>query len=106
MKKLASKFHGLDIYVVTGIDPYSGKPASQSEDTDDIYIHHTENGFADTYISCDKTYVTGGVEICKMHYGLEPDLEALITVYFTKYHLKNWHYIKSKVSKFMIELKQ
>lgn len=102
-KKLPSKIYDLDAYVVKGIDPKSGKPANKSDATNDVYINHNALGFADTYISCNKTFVPGGIATCEMQFGLEPDMKALIVVYFTPFHLHDWLNIKKEVINFILD---
>lgn len=88
---------GLEAYFVTGSDPRTGKPARESDSTDDIYIHKTEN-HVDTYISCGRTSVPGGVATCHMHYGLEPKAKVRIDARFKPALLPRWRSIKNSVS--------
>ncbi|MFT4242300.1 MAG: hypothetical protein QM569_08460 [Acidovorax sp.] len=88
---------GLDAYVVAGADPRTGKPARESDSTDDIYIHKTTS-HVDTFISCGRTSVPGGVATCHMHFGLEPKAKVRIDAGFSPALLPKWHSIRNSVS--------
>lgn len=86
----------LEAYVVAGTDPRTGKPARESDSTDDIYIHKTKN-YVDTYISCGRTSVPGGIATCHMHFGLEPKAKVRIDAGFSPALLPKWHSIQNSV---------
>jgi hypothetical protein len=88
---------GLEAYVVAGTDPRTGKPARESDSTDDIYIHKTTSHVG-TYISCGKTSVPGGVATCHMHFGLEPKAKVRIDAGFSPTLLPKWHSVRNSVS--------
>jgi hypothetical protein len=95
-ERLPSKIYGLDAYVVTGLDPYTGKPAKDSDKVNDKYFHFTPSGLADTYISCGRTYVPGGVASCSMSFSLEPIAKVHVSVRFTRVRLSEWQEIRKK----------
>ncbi len=95
--RLPDVVYGLEAYVVTGTDPRSGKPAAESEDTNDIFIHYAKSGIADTFISCGKTYVPGGVASCRMNFGLEPKARVHLSVGFVRSRLPQWREIRQSV---------
>lgn len=90
----------LEAYVVAGTDPRTGKPARESDSTEDIYIHRTAN-HVDTYISCGRTSVPRGVATCHMHFGLEPKAKVRIDVGFYPTLLNKWRQIQNSVSELL-----
>lgn len=101
-EKLPESVFRLDAYVVTGIDPNLGILARESERTEDIFVGHDESGIADTYISCSKTYVSGGIASCSMDFSMEPKAKVFFDVKFARYRLSQWHDIKqSTINLFM-----
>jgi hypothetical protein len=93
-ERLPGKAHELDAYVVTGLNPNTGRPAKDTEK--DVYIHFTPSGLADTYISCSKPRVPRGISTCEMSFSLEPKAKVLTNVTFHKYHLSKWREIREK----------
>ena len=87
----------LEAYVVAGIDPHTGALARESDSTDDVYIYK-ESNHIDTYISCGKTSVLGGVASCSMHFGLEPKAEVRLAIIFAPTLLPKWREIRTSVS--------
>ncbi|HRI93736.1 MAG TPA: hypothetical protein PLS93_19095, partial [Accumulibacter sp.] len=100
-ERLPIKVHGLDAYVVAGLDPRTGKPARDSDKVDDKYFHISPSGLADTYISCGKTYVPGGVASCSMDFALEPKARVYVDVRFNTAHLSEWQEIREKTIDFL-----
>lgn len=91
-------FYGLEKYVVTGLDPRNGKPARESDETYDIYIYRdTSSGDVETYISCGKTSVPGGIARCDLDFGLEPNAKVAVTVSFYPKLLPRWREIQESV---------
>lgn len=88
---------GLEAYVVVGSDPRTGKLARESNSTEDIYIHKTTN-HVDTYISCGRTSVPGGIASCHMYFGLEPKARVRLDTVFSPALLPKWHSIQISVS--------
>ena len=88
---------GLEAYVVAGTDPRTGKPARESDSTDDIYIHKATS-HVETFISCGRTSVPGGVATCHMHFGLEPKAKVRVDAGFSPTLLKEWRAIKESVT--------
>lgn len=95
-ERLPSKVYGLDAYVVAGLDPHTGKPAKDSDKVDDKYFHFAPSGLADTYISCGRTYVPGGVASCSMDFSLEPKARVYVDVRFNRARLSEWQEIRKK----------
>lgn len=100
-EKIPSLVFGLDAYVVTGIDPYSGRPARESEKTKDKFFSYGEAGTADTYISCGRTYVSGGVATCSMGFSMEPKAKVLVNVRFARSRLPQWREIRQATIYFL-----
>jgi len=85
---------GLEAYVVTGIDPRSGKPANEDRNSKDIFIHRAATGTADTYIACRKVERQQGVATCGMSFVMEPKAQVYLTVSFARSQLPQWHKIR------------
>lgn len=96
-ERLPDYVHGLEAYIVTGFDPKTGKLARESDSTDDIYIHRETPNHVDTYISCGRTSVPGGIARCRMHFGLEPKGKVAINVSFYPALLPKWQLIRQLV---------
>jgi len=103
-ERLSLPVYGLDAYVVTGIDPKTGKAAKDSEKTEDMFFEYDRNGLASTYISCGKTYVSNGVASCSMSFGLEPKARVNVTVRFVRGRLHQWRQIKDLTVKLLTGL--
>lgn len=93
-ERIPELIYGLDAYVVKGIDPYSGSPARESEKTNDKFFSYDKSGAADTYISCSKTNVSGGVSTCAMKFSMEPTAKALVNIRFARSLLPQWRNIR------------
>jgi hypothetical protein len=93
-EKLPGSEFGLDAYVVAGFDPNLGGLARASERTKDVFIGRNKSGIADTYISCGRTYVSGGVASCSMDFSLEPKAKIFFDVKFVRSRLSQWGDIK------------
>ncbi len=93
-ERLPTSPFGLEAYVVTGIDPRSGKPAKDSLHTDDIFIHRSEVGTADVYIRCSKSKRYPGAGTCEMNFGMEPKARVDLTVRFARSKLHGWRKIR------------
>lgn len=96
-ERLPVNVHELEAYVVPGLDPRTGKPARESDSTNDIYIHHETPDHVDTYISCGRTSVPGGISRCRMHFGLEPKAKVAVSVSFDPALLPKWQLIRQSV---------
>ncbi|MGY3041602.1 hypothetical protein ACVWWQ_003235 [Rhodanobacter sp. TND4EL1] len=88
---------GLEAYVVGGADPNTGQPARKSDHTKDIYIHRGRDGHVDTYISCGRTSVKGGVSGCQMHFGFGTKAQVDFTVSIVPAMLPRWQSIEDSI---------
>jgi hypothetical protein len=95
--RLADEKYGLEVYVVEGVDPKTGKPARESSLTDDIYLQRQATGKVETHIVCRRTSVPEGVASCNMKFTLEPKAHAGINVRFRSGLLREWKKIKVSV---------
>jgi hypothetical protein len=93
-ERLPTSDFGLEAYVVAGIDTRTGKPAKDSLDSNDVFIHRLVAGTADTYITCNKTESYRGVATCEMNFGMEPKARVRLTVRFVRSKLSEWRKIK------------
>lgn len=101
-RRQSSRKFGLDVFLLTGTDPRTGKPASQSEDTYDIYIHRDSANRVDTFIQCNRTYVPGGIAVCHMEFGLAPQAHVEVDVGFRSGLLSEWRGIRQSVQHLLL----
>ncbi|MBP9712797.1 MAG: hypothetical protein KBD60_03785 [Sterolibacterium sp.] len=92
--RLPEPVFGLEAYVLSGTDPRTGKPARESEDTNDVYIHRLPSGKVDAFIDCGRTFVPGGVARCDMYYSLEPKAHVGVNASFRRGLLPEWQQIQ------------
>lgn len=95
-EQLPNMVHGLHAYVVAGLNPHTGKPARDSDRVNDKYFHYAPSGIVDTYISCGRTHVPGGVASCSMDFSLEPKAKVHVDVNFARSRLSQWQEIRQK----------
>jgi hypothetical protein len=95
--RLPDEKYGLEVYVVAGVDPKTGKPARESNSTEDIYLQRQPTGKVETHIVCRRTSVPQGVASCNMKFTLEPKAHAGINVRFRSGLLPEWKRIKISV---------
>lgn len=100
-ERIPGATYGLHAYVVAGTDPGTGGLARENERAKDRFFHYDKFGVADTYISCGKTYVPGGVATCLMKFNMEPDMRVLVNVRFSRSLLPKWRDIRSSVAVFL-----
>lgn len=105
-EKLPETSFELDAYVVTGIDPNTGKLARNSEDTYDIFIGHDKTGTANTYIRCGRTYTPGGAASCHMGFSMEPKSKAHIEIRFMRTQLYLWKNIQTAALRLLLSYKR
>ncbi|MCL2644149.1 MAG: hypothetical protein FWD51_01660 [Betaproteobacteria bacterium] len=89
--------YGLEVWHLTSIDPYTGKPAIESYYTKDIYIHRDPSGNVDAHIRCGRTYVPGGVASCVMGMNLAPKAQVVVNVRFRRGLLPEWKEMQQSV---------
>lgn len=94
--------HGLDAFFLSGIDPRTGKPARESEDTHDTFVHRLPTGRVDAFIQCGRTYVPGGVASCGMSSSLEPEAHVEVRVRFRRDLLPKWQSIQKSVHQLLL----
>lgn len=93
--KLPERRHGLEVYMVAGKDPNTGKPARESHYTNDVYLDRRLTGKVDTHIVCRRASVPSGVATCDMSFTLEPKARVEIGVSFRRDLLPEWQKIKT-----------
>ena len=88
--------HGLEVWRLSDIDPRTNKPARESDDARDIYIHRDTSGKVDTYISCSRSRpnVPNGTGICELGTHLEPKAKVKLSVRFRCGLLSEWQKIR------------
>lgn len=89
--------YGLEVYVVMGNDPRTGKPARDSDSTNDYYLKRDASGKVKTHIRCGRTSVPGGVANCDLVFSLEPKAQVDINVSFRRGLLPQWHAIQKSM---------
>jgi hypothetical protein len=95
--RLPDEEYGLEVYVVAGTDPHTGKPARESSLTEDIYLQRQSTGKVETHIVCGRASVPQGVARCGMRFTLEPKAHVGIKVSFRAGLLPEWKKIKVSV---------
>lgn len=84
--------HGLEAWRLSGINPRTGQPARESENTDDIYIHRDSSGKVDAYINC--MYPSGSLDKCYLNTTLSETTHVVVTVGFRRALLPEWKRIQ------------
>ena len=101
-ERLHEDLYGLEMYVVKGMHPKTGKLARESSDTEDIYIQRDSSGHVNTYIKCGRPAVPEGVGRCSLKFGLEPEAKVVVDVAFRPYLLPRWREIQESVRNFLL----
>lgn len=101
-ERLPADAYGLEAYVVPGNDPRDGRPARESDDTDDIFIHRQSSGQVDTYVICGRIQAPGGVAICHQVFSLEPKAKVEVTVRFRRGLLPEWQQMQASVRRLLL----
>ena len=101
-RRQAAQQFDLDVFLLSGTDPRTGKPASLSEDTYDIYIHRDSSKKVDVFIQCNRTYVPGGIAMCHMEFSLAPKAHVKVDVGFRHGLLSEWNSIHQSVQRLLL----
>jgi hypothetical protein len=86
--------YGLEVWRLSGIDPRTGKPARESNSTNDIYIHRGPSGSVDTYIDCGRPSVPTGIGNCRLGTHLVPKAQVKVEISFRRGLLSEWKRIQ------------
>jgi hypothetical protein len=93
-KRLPDDEYGLELWVLSDVDPRTGKPGRESRNTNDVYIHRDASDKVDVYIRCGNYHVPGGVSRCHMEFSLEPKAQVEVKVGFRRRLLPEWQKIQ------------
>lgn len=94
--------HGLEAYLITAIDPRTGKRGYESYDTQDVYVDRFPSGKVLAQIDCNRPSVPGGGATCSMDFSLEPKAGAQVTVNFRRDLLPEWRLIHASVQRLIL----
>ena len=94
--------YGLEVWLLSGTDPRTGKPARESHTTNDIYIHRGSSGNVDTYISCGRPSVPSGIGNCNLTTSLAPKAQVVVKVMFRRGLLPEWKRIQQSVRELLL----
>lgn len=100
-ERLPGAPHGLEAYALSAIDPRTNRPARESPNTEDVFIHRNAEGRADTYIRCSNTPVPGGAN-CELSFALEPKARAEVNVSLRRGLLPEWQPIQEAVRRLLL----
>jgi hypothetical protein len=96
-ERMTEDEHGLEAWYLSGIDPSTGKPARESANTRDIYIHREPSGNVDTYIRCGRPSAPRGIGKCILTTSLSPKAQVVVNINFRSGLLPEWKNIQQSV---------
>lgn len=94
---LAQREHGLDVLVVKGVDPATGRALREHDHAEDLFIHRNEQGHVDAVILCGHRPNSEAAQ-CQHHFTLEPGMKALGTLRYRRALLPQWQQIHAAVT--------
>ncbi|MDR1423179.1 MAG: hypothetical protein LBI92_01015 [Azoarcus sp.] len=89
--------YGLEVWRLSGIDFRTGKPARESSNTNDIYVHRDASGKVDINIWCRRPSAPKGIGTCNAETHLEPKAKVVVKVSFRRSLLPEWQRIRQSV---------
>jgi hypothetical protein len=94
--------YGLEVWRLSGIDPRTGKPARESNTTEDIYIHRESSGNVNVHIRCGRPSVPNGIGICHLGTSLASKAQAVVDIGFRRGLLPEWKKIQQSVRNLLL----
>lgn len=91
--KRSEELHGLTAYEALGVDPKTGQPLREIEDT--IFVHHDGSGRVDAYIKC--SVVRHEAAPCRHYFTLEPEMNAQVYLDYRRGLLPQWKSVQHSV---------
>jgi len=101
-ERISEDKYGLEVWLLSGTDPRTGKPARESHTTNDIYIHRGSSGNVNTYISCGRPSVPSGIGNCNLTTSLAPKAQVVVKVMFRRGLLPEWKRIQQSVRELLL----
>jgi len=96
-----SKKFGLTEYRLSGINPKTKEPASESQEAEVIYLYHDNTGNVLTRIDCSN--VPHEAAPCEQRWDLGGQgVAAKVRVMYRRGHLENWRDIQKKVTEVVL----
>ncbi len=104
-EKLPQPEYGMEVWVVKGIDPQTGRAYREHQSAKDIFIHRGENGSVRTRISCsNRPYPSG--QPCSHAWSLEQEgVHAEVYVRYRRGLLPHSQDIQRKVTQVILGFK-
>jgi len=102
-KPTSELFHGLTIYVPTGIDPKTQRPYREGLYAEDVFLHRAADGRVDTYINCSNRPHEAAP--CSQSFSMEPGMQAAVYVSYRRGLLPQWRQIQTNVSRLIWSFK-
>jgi hypothetical protein len=90
-------FHGLTVYVPTGIDPKTQRPYREGLYAEDVFLHRTADGRVDTYIRCSNRPHEAAP--CQQSFSMESSMQAAVDINYRRGLLPQWRQIQTDVSR-------
>lgn len=94
--------YGLEAYLITAIDPSTGRPGYESRNANDVYVDRLPSGRVVVQVDCNRASVPGGEATCLMDFSLEPKASVLVTVGFRRALLPEWRRIHESVQRLIL----
>ncbi|MDR1062611.1 MAG: hypothetical protein LBL48_01530 [Azoarcus sp.] len=94
--------YGLEVWRLSSIDPRTGKPARESDDTEDIYIHRESSGNVDAHIRCGRPRTPKGIGRCRIETSLAPKAQAVVDIAFRRGLLPEWKQIQQSARNLLL----
>ena len=101
--KLPDQQFGMDVYVLTEINPNTGQPAryEDSIDAKDVFVAKNKQGRIIAYIRC--VNVPHAAAPCSHDFSMEFDgMHAEVYIHYRRGHLKDWKDIQAKVTAMLL----
>lgn len=97
---------GLDLFIHSGSDPYSGAPLRYEAGRNDTYVRRSREGKVTTYIRCGYQSTTQRPTWCEQTWSMElHGLGMEVNVMYRHGLLPHWQDIQAKVSQFILDFK-
>jgi hypothetical protein len=99
--KLPEQQFGMDVYVLTEINPNTGQPARFEDDGNDVFVARNKKGKIIAYIECSN--VPHAAAPCSQYFSMEYDgVHAKVYISYRRGHLKDWQDIQAKVTAMLL----
>lgn len=96
-------FHGLTVYIPTGIDLKTKRPYREGLHAEDVFLHHAADKKISTYIRCSNRQHEAAP--CTHYFSMEPNMGAAVYVSYRRGLLPQWRQIQADVSRLIWSFK-